>query len=198
MESITFAFLLALEALTPHQRAVLLLRDVFDYSVRETADALGISEASVKTTHHRARHAMRDYDQHRCPPTRALADETRTVLGRLLASFASADVAAIETLLADDVRALSDGGGEFLAARVPVVGRHKVAVFYWKIGARRLDGSRAEVRILNGLPALVIEFGEGLPKEAKRITASFVLDREGRIRAIHTVLATRKLTAVRF
>ena len=58
LESVSFAFLLALEALTPQQRAVLLLRDVFDYSVRETADALGMSEPNVKTTHHRARRAM--------------------------------------------------------------------------------------------------------------------------------------------
>jgi len=65
LESVSFAFLLALEALTPAQRAVLLLRDVFDYSVREAADALGMSEPSVKTTHHRARRAMRDYDRDR-------------------------------------------------------------------------------------------------------------------------------------
>ena len=58
LESVSFAFLLALEALTPGQRAVLLLRDVFDYCVRETADALGMNEPAVKTTHHRARRAM--------------------------------------------------------------------------------------------------------------------------------------------
>ena len=69
LESVSFAFLLALEALTPSQRAVLLLRDVFDYSVRETADALGMSEANVKVTHHRARRAMAAYDRDRCVPT---------------------------------------------------------------------------------------------------------------------------------
>src|SRR5262245_40278849 len=62
LESVSFAFLLALEALTPTQRAVLLLRDVFDYSVHEVADALGLSEANVKVTHHRARRAMATYD----------------------------------------------------------------------------------------------------------------------------------------
>src|SRR6185369_3757547 len=55
LESVTLAFLLALEALTPAQRAVLLLRDVFDYSVRETADALDMSETNIKVTLHRAR-----------------------------------------------------------------------------------------------------------------------------------------------
>src|SRR4029077_2785208 len=58
LESVSFAFLLALEALTPMQRATLLLRDVFDYSGREAARALGISEASARTTHLRARRAL--------------------------------------------------------------------------------------------------------------------------------------------
>src|SRR5690242_9027045 len=71
LESISFAFLLALEVLTPRQRAVLLLRDVFDYSARETAAALDISEANVRIVHHRARGAMRAYDGERCVPTRA-------------------------------------------------------------------------------------------------------------------------------
>src|SRR5262249_47728960 len=62
LESVSFAFLLALEALTPTQRAVLILRDVFDYSVAETAAALGLSAANVKTSHHRARRAMAAYE----------------------------------------------------------------------------------------------------------------------------------------
>ncbi|HUI26376.1 MAG TPA: sigma-70 family RNA polymerase sigma factor, partial [Candidatus Kryptonia bacterium] len=70
LESVSFAFLLALEALTSQQRAVLLLRDVFDYSVRDTATALAMSQPNVKTTHHRARRAMRDYDRTRSVPTR--------------------------------------------------------------------------------------------------------------------------------
>src|SRR5215471_18798660 len=57
-ESVTLAFLLALEALTPAQRAVLLLRDVFDYSTDETAEALGMKESNVKVTLHRARRIM--------------------------------------------------------------------------------------------------------------------------------------------
>ena len=59
-ESASYAFLVALEALTAQQRAVLLLRDVLDYSVRETAQAPALSGGpNVKTTHHRARHAMK-------------------------------------------------------------------------------------------------------------------------------------------
>jgi len=60
LESVSFAFLLALEALTPTQRAVLLLRDVFDYSTAETAQALDLTEANVKVTLLRARRRMKD------------------------------------------------------------------------------------------------------------------------------------------
>src|SRR5207253_2970137 len=65
MESVSMAFLLALEWLTPRQRAVLLLRDVFDYSVQETGRALDLTQANVKVTHHRARQAMKAYEGHR-------------------------------------------------------------------------------------------------------------------------------------
>jgi RNA polymerase sigma-70 factor (ECF subfamily) len=194
LESVSFAFLLALEALTPQQRAVLLLRDVFDYSVSDTAAALGLSEANVKTTHHRARRTMQAYDRERRRPTHALQEETRAMLGRFLAALATGDVAGVEALLADSVRALSDGAGEFHAARIPVVGRAKVARYCVNI-ARRGDG-RVVVRMLNGLPALVTELRHRTRGEAGLVVTRLELDREGRIAALHSVLATRKLTAL--
>lgn len=198
LESVSFAFLLALEALTPRQRAVLLLRDVFDYSVRQTADALDLSEENVKTTHHRARRAMQSYDRSRCVPTRTLQAHTRQALERFMVALATGDQRAVEELLADDVRAVSDGAGEFHAARVPVVGRGKVARFYAKIAARRSPEARSEIRVLNGLPALVSEMGGTLPGEAVRMVLRVEVDADGRIVRLHAILASRKLTAVRF
>src|ERR1043165_8386731 len=63
LESISFAFLLALEALTPQQRAVLLLRDVFDYSTSDTSNALDMTEANVKVVLLRARRKMSEYNK---------------------------------------------------------------------------------------------------------------------------------------
>src|SRR3954470_3892816 len=80
LESISFAFLLALEALTPQQRAVLLLRDVFDYSTAETARALDLTEANVKVTLLRARKRMKDYDQQRADLSSAKREATRQAL----------------------------------------------------------------------------------------------------------------------
>lgn len=197
LESISFAFLLALEALTPTQRAVLLLRDVFDYSVKETAEALAISEQNVKTTLHRARRAMRDYDQSPCVPTRSLQEKTRQVVERFLSCLVNHDVAGAEALLAGEVRQLSDGGGEFVAARVPIIGREKVLLFTSRVVAHGVGHVRYEMRMFNGMPALVTELIQPVDKYAPRTVTLYNLDADGRINQIHSVLATRKLAAVK-
>ena len=198
LESVSFAFLLALEALTPRQRAVLLLRDVFDYSVRETADALGLSEPNVKTTHHRARAAMRDYDRTRSVPTRVVQERTRAALGQFMASMASGDMQAMEALLADSVRAVNDGAGEFHAARKVIFGPRRVARFHYNIGYRRMGGGRFAMRMINGLPAIVGEFTDGRPGEPPRFVMQCALDADGRITQLLSVVASRKLTAIDF
>jgi RNA polymerase sigma-70 factor (ECF subfamily) len=198
LESVSMAFLVALEALTPKQRAVLLLRDVFDYTVSETADALGVSEPDVKTTHHRARRAMDAYDRKRCRPTRELQDETRTAVATLMTALTTGDSETAERMLAASVTALSDGGGEFFAARVPVVGRERVLKFYGKVASQRGDLASSRVALVNGLPALITEFGHDLPRQASRLVTCFTIDGSGRIDRIYSVLATAKLTAIRF
>jgi RNA polymerase sigma-70 factor (ECF subfamily) len=197
LESVSFAFLLALEALSPLQRAVLLLRDVFDYRVAEAATALGVTPANVKTTHHRARRAMRAYDAARCPPTRARQEATREALIRFMSALGGADVAAVEALLAESVRSLTDGGGEFLAARVPIAGPRRVARFYWNIAHRHGTAGAIDVRMLNGLPAAVVEVTGGLPGTASRFVLALDVEQSGRIVALHAVLASAKLAALR-
>ncbi len=196
LESVSFAFLLALEVLTPSQRAVLLLRDVFDYSVVETAKALNMSEPNVKTTHHRARKAMGDYDRARMIPTHSLQARTRQAMETFVRCLSDHDVAGIENLLARDVRQLSDGGGEFFAARVPVLGREKVALFNLRLTqlARKTEVS-INWQLLNGLPALITDYPKAPLNYARRVVTLCELDAEGRINRIYNVLATRKLTA---
>lgn len=197
LETVSFAFLLALEALTPQQRAVLLLMDVFDYSVRETADALGISSSNVKTTHHRARRAMDAYDRERRPPTRTLQQQTREALGRFMTALLSQDVAAVEALLAESVRAVNDGAGEFFAARVPIFGKQRVARFHLNVSRRSGAGAQFSVRMINGLPAVVGEFGDHRRHEPPRLVLRCEVDADGRITHLYSVVATRKLAAVR-
>jgi RNA polymerase sigma factor (sigma-70 family) len=198
LESVSFAFLLALEALSPQQRAVLLLRDVFDYSVREVASALDISEANVKTTHHRARAAMRAYDRDRCVPTRDLQARTRTALEQFVASLMAGDLPAIESQLAASVRAVADGAGEVFAGRKPLVGPHRVALFYRNLTHRHVGRATVAMRMINGLPALVIDASPSRPKWPHRFVVRCDVDQAGRITAVHSILARRKLTAIRF
>ncbi|MBI5504323.1 MAG: sigma-70 family RNA polymerase sigma factor [Deltaproteobacteria bacterium] len=199
LESVSMAFLTALEALTPQQRAVLLLRDVFDYSVRETAAALAASEGGVKVAHLRARRAMAAYECERAVPSGELRERTRRALWKFLEGLATADFAAVEALLCEDVRATSDGGGDFYAALNPIEGASNVARFY--AGLLRKFGSvgSSSFAEYNGLPAVLVRVDA--PRLA-RLAPCFLLqaqaDASGRIRRLYTVLAPRKLTAVRF
>lgn len=198
LESVSTAFLVALEVLTPQQRAVLLLRDVFDYSVHETSAALGLTETNVKTTHHRARRAMQAYDQARCVPTQTLQERTQQALERLITCLFTRDIIGLEKLLAADVRAISDGGGEFLANLKPVVGREKLLRFYFKTLDHQQTVGAYSIRMLNGLPALVIEFAHHQERRAPRLVQQCLINTEGQITTCYAVLSSRKLTAVRF
>ncbi|WP_408888449.1 sigma-70 family RNA polymerase sigma factor [Myxococcus faecalis] len=198
LESVSFAFLLALEALTPKQRAVLLLRDVFDSSVREVAQALGMSEAHVKVVHHRARAAMAAYEGERCVPTRDLQQRTLAALEGFMAALLERDVAAAEALLSVDVKALSDGRGEVRAALVPVVGARRVLTFLTKLMELRGSPRAVELQWLNGLPALVMILAPAKdPMLATRAVVRVDLGADGRIAHIHSVLAERKLANIR-
>ena len=192
LESMSFAFLLALEALTPLQRAVLLLRDVFDYSVRETSEALSVSEANVKTSHLRARRAMEAYDASRVPQE---AEQNRGVFERFLAYLSAGDVEGVESMLAADVITLSDSAGEFRAASVPVKSRANVAKLFLSL-AKKLPPAQVEPRMINGVWSYVMQ-RPPLPGLAPLWMMQTELDAEGRIRRIYLVLASQKLTSVR-
>ncbi|WP_164011101.1 sigma-70 family RNA polymerase sigma factor [Pyxidicoccus trucidator] len=198
LESVSYAFLLALEVLAPKQRAVLLLRDVFDYSVREVAEALNMSEVNVKVVHHRARSAMAEYDRARCIPTKELQERTRVALEGFMSALLTGDVAAAEALLSSDVRAVSDGGGQVRAAQVPLVGVKRVLTFLQRLVELRGAPEAVEVQMLNGLPALVAVFAAAEdPMLASRAVVRVELGEDGRIAHVHSVLPDRKLSRLR-
>jgi RNA polymerase sigma-70 factor (ECF subfamily) len=195
LESVSFAFLLALEVLSPAQRAVLLLRDVFEYTSAEAAQALDVSEANARVLLHRARRSMADYDKTRFVPDRAMREQSLGVLGRFMSCFAKQDVAGMEALLAEDVVTLNDTNGRYPAAGVAVTGRNKVARFHAGIARlRERQTPRLELRWLNGWPATLVEFD---PSPHDRLAPRFVttgeLDAAGRVRRIYSVLAPEKL-----
>jgi RNA polymerase sigma-70 factor (ECF subfamily) len=198
LESVSFAFLLALEVLGPKHRAVLLLRDVFGYTARETADMLAMSEANVRVVLHRARNAMREYDTTRQQAAPARHEAAQRALAEFLGCLVAQDSRGLERLLAESVTTITDGGGEYNALRAPLAGKSSVIKFHLRIAQRRGARVRFEPCMANGSPAVRIVFADGKKKAAPTAVLRCELDADGRIARVHTVLATRKLTAAGF
>ncbi len=197
IESVTLAFLLALEALTPAQRAVLLLRDVFDYSTTETAAALDMSEANIKVTLHRARRTMGSYDKNRVSNFSIRVGEMRDILQRFLARLASGDMQGLKEMLAADVVLVTDGGGEINALAEPVYGWEKVLRLVAKLYEANREVTSTSLRNVNGEPAILVERGQMRPGHASFFTMHCELDEESRMQRLHFVFAPSKLTALK-
>ncbi|UNO39073.1 RNA polymerase sigma-70 factor [Streptomyces sp. MST-110588] len=150
-ESVSMAMLLVLETLTPAERAVFVLREVFGYSHGEIAASIGRSEVTVRQIAHRARSHVRAR-RRRFEPDSGAAGE---IVRRFLRAAATGDVQALMDLLAPDVVVISDGGGKAVAARRPVTGRSDVTRFV--LGVYR-TGTTATARVehtaCNGMPAV--------------------------------------------
>jgi len=151
-ESVSMAMLLVLETLGPTERAVFVLREVFDVGYDEIADAVGKSPAAVRQIAHRAR----DHVAARRPRGAVSAAEARDALDAFKRAAETGDLRGLLDLLAPDVVLLGDGGGVRQAVPRPVVGADKVARLL-ALGLGRLDPAAtllpAEV---NGYPALIL------------------------------------------
>jgi RNA polymerase sigma-70 factor (ECF subfamily) len=196
-ESATFAFLVALEALSPRQRAVLVLRDVLGHSAREAGEVLGTSEGSARVLHLRARRALADYDRSRCIPTPELRERHRAALQRFLDCLLAQDARGLEAILAESVETVTDADGEYTALALPLAGRARVARLYLAAALhRRAGGTRIEMSLVNGLPAALVALERPVRRQAPRTLLRCELDPEGRIRLVHAILAPRKLAAL--
>jgi len=196
MESASFAFLVALEELTPSQRAVLLLREAFDYSSEEAAEALEMSEGAVRITLHRARKAMADYDANRAPSKSDRSADVDAMLSRMLVCIAQRDLDEARRIFADDAVALGDGGGVYHAARKRIVGADRIVNLYNDLALRASKDAHVEVRNLNGQPAIVGTDPSPRKPNSPRWVLIVDLDREGRIRRMYSVIAPQKLSGI--
>jgi RNA polymerase sigma factor (sigma-70 family) len=196
-ESASFAFLLALEALSPAQRAVIVLRDVCDYSVKEAAEVLHYSETNVRTTHGRARRALVDYQSKRIIPSEAQSERAMVVLSAFLMAVQAGDLPAIEAQLAESVVELSDAGGVYLAARRPIRGRRNVGRLFLHLLRKSPPPTDLAMIEVAGAPALALRFPRGPDSRISPLVLLAIdLDAEGRIAAIYNLLAPRKLARV--
>ena len=155
-ESISLAFLTLLERLSPLERAVYVLAEAFDYTHDEIAAVLGRDASAVRQLLHRAREHVRNGRPRFAPDS----DTHARLLGAFASACAQGDVHAVETLLATDVVARSDGGGRVRAALRPVHGANNVARLVVGLVRKGGHSMRAEIREVNGWPALIMFDGE--------------------------------------
>lgn len=194
LQSATFAFLIALEALDLSQRAVLVLRDVMGYSGPQVGEILSLTPANVRVVLHRARKKLEAYDASALRPTPELAAKTAVALQSLIAALASNDLETARACLAPDVVVTTDGGGVYSAATRAIAGVEPVLKLLAGLGAK--SGDRlADVRAveLNAGHALIFRYTPGRPRDAPLLVVLADLDDQGRILAIHTVSAPDKV-----
>jgi RNA polymerase sigma-70 factor (ECF subfamily) len=190
-ESVTLAFMVLLETLSPEERAVFLLKDIFEYGHSDIAEMLGITVDNSRQLLHRAKARLAEGR----PRLTGTAGTRRAVAERFARAFASADVTALTSLLAADVNMWSDGGGKVSAARRPLVGRDEVVNFL--TGVQRAARNTGVIRDaslaiadVNSEPALVVRVGQ-------RLESLFVLSIDGeRISAIRVMRNPEKLAHI--
>ncbi|MBR0872862.1 RNA polymerase sigma factor SigJ [Bradyrhizobium tropiciagri] len=186
-DDLSFALMLALDCLTPLERAAFLLHDVFDRPFAEVARTLDRSEVACRQLAARARRTVRD--------SRPVPVEPPEVHARLLTAFceaaASGDVSALAGLLREDAIAITDGGGRKLAALNPITGAERIIRFILGIAAKNSGNDiRIEPRLINGsVGALVYLDGEidhtlslAIDAEANRIAAIYLVRNPDKLR----------------
>lgn len=188
-ESVSMAMLVVLETLSPDERAVFVLREVFGFGHGDIAEAVGKSVATVRQVAHRAREHVQARRRRYAP---AGAAETARLTERFMAAASTGDLDGLLALLAPDVTWTADSGGKATAARRPVVGADRVAALVLDLFHRRPrpSGLRVEAGVCNGGPAL-------LAYRAGRLEGVFLVAVEdGRISDLYAVRNPDKLSAV--
>ncbi len=188
-DSLSMAFLVLLERLSPEQRAVLLLRDVFDYGYAEIAAIVGKREDATRQLAARARR----YVEERRPRFEATREQHAELARRFFAAAQEGDVGALEALLTEDVVLHGDGGGKAPALARALHGRARVArtlSAWWRLGIRRAGLSTRET-IVNGQPGALLVDPEG------KLVSVMALDIAGdRVQGIRSVINPDKLRHV--
>lgn len=188
-DDLSFALMLALERLTPAERAAFLLHDVFGAPFSEVARTLEKSEDACRQLAARARRAVREIRG----TASAAPEEHQRLLAAFLAALASGDVGALSALLREDAVLLTDGGGKKIAALNPVRGSDRIARFFIGLLAKTARNgaalSAAPARI-NGTDALLL-FLNG------EMDQTLSLDvQDGRIAAVYCIRNPEKLSRI--
>jgi RNA polymerase sigma-70 factor, ECF subfamily len=166
-EDLSVALLLALDRLSPLERAAFLLHDVFDYSFSQIADALDRNEAACRQLASRARTRVREARPKGLTPPRGATTSIDPRHQELLAAFISAsrsgDIEQLTRMLASDARLVTDGGGKVPAALNVIEGNDRIAAFLAGVVRKGFtDDMSIRFEMVNGLPGLLIVSPNGL------------------------------------
>ena len=181
-ESVSIAMLAVLETLGPAERAVFVLREVFDVPYDEIAEAVGKSAAAVRQIAHRARRHVAA----RRPRMQVSRTEQQQVVERFLAALTTGDVQALMDVLAPDVVLVADSGGLVPAVRHPVEGVKRVTALLSSF-SRLAPNARVATLLLNGAVAARIDHAGELDT-----AVTFVVE-DGRITRIYAIRNPNKL-----
>ena len=190
-EDLSIALLLALDRLSPLERAAFLLHDVFDCSFDEVAGALGRSEAACRQLASRARTHVRDARPAALSAARGPSESAnhQQLVSAFIAAAKSGDLQGLMGLLADDVRVTTDGGGKVAAALNVIEGADRAARFTVGVVSKGLpEGSTVRLAEINGLPGVIIHRPDG----SLQTVAFEIVD--NLVQAIYTVGNPEKLT----
>ena len=150
-ESLSFAFLVLLETLTPPERAIFLLHEVFDFPFQEIAEILDKTPATCRQVFHRAKEHLAARQQ-RFPSS---SGKHRQMLERFLDACQSGNLSALTELLARGATAWADGGGKVRTVPRPIFGREAVARFFLGLARQLPVGLTTRIEEVNGASALL-------------------------------------------
>jgi RNA polymerase sigma-70 factor (ECF subfamily) len=185
-ESLSTAFLVLLESLSPAERAVFLLREVFDYDYAEIAHILETSQANCRQMFKRAK----DHIAARRPRFNTAPEQRNRLMAQFVQACTSGDMNGLLALFTQDVTLYSDGGGKVRAARNPIYGSLNVARYLLGVLAKAPAGLEARLGEANGQEAVLV-YLDGQPYAV----VTFDVD-EDRIRAVYNQLNPDKLRNV--
>ncbi|MGH6997363.1 MAG: RNA polymerase sigma factor SigJ [Phenylobacterium sp.] len=186
-EDVSVAFLLALERLSPLERAVFLLHDVFDEDYASVAETLGRNEAAVRQLAAGARAHVKDNR----PRFTVSQEDAAKLAAAFMAAAAQGDMKALSSVLAEDAVLISDGGGKRAAALRPMSGREDIIRLLegiaWRAGGVSTWPLSFRAVRINGYPGVIMEHEDG------PMTVAFQPGEDGKLAAIYLVRNPDKL-----
>ncbi|UTP38512.1 nuclear transport factor 2 family protein [Phenylobacterium sp. LH3H17] len=186
-EDVSVAFLLALERLSPLERAVFLLHDVFDEDYESVAETLGRNEAAVRQLAARARAHVKDNR----PRFTVSQEDAAKLAAAFMAAATRGDMTALSAVLAEDAVMVTDGGGKRKASLRPLIGREDIMRLLeglaWRHDGEPWSMTFRAVRI-NGYPGVILEAEDG------PMTVAFQPGEDGKLAGIYMVRNPEKLS----